>query len=62
MCTLCVQIPGEGLRSLLSGRFPLTRIAQARSDLSPSGRGEGRHGDVFDSIISETALERVPLR
>jgi len=33
-------IPGEGVRILTSGVVPLTRIAQARSDLSPPGRGK----------------------
>jgi len=33
-------IPGEGGRILTSDVVPLTRIAQARSDLSPPGRGK----------------------
>ena len=42
MGALRAHIPGEGLRSLLYGGFPLTRIAQARSDLSPPRRGDRR--------------------
>jgi hypothetical protein len=41
MGALCARIPGEGVRIHLPGNDPLTRIAQARSDLSPSGRGDG---------------------
>ena len=41
MGALCAAIPGEGGRNSLVGTgFPLTRIAQARSDLSPPGRGD----------------------
>ncbi len=36
---LCAHIPGEGVR-IHNGGGPLTRIAQARSDLSPAGRGD----------------------
>ncbi len=50
------HIPGEGLRSPLFAGFPLTRIAQARSD-PPPGRGEGRRGNAFDSTISKSALD-----
>jgi hypothetical protein len=50
------HIPGEGLRSLLLAGFPLTRIVQARSDLSPPGRGEGRRPNAFDSTTSKSAL------
>lgn len=42
MCARRVHIPGEGAaESTLSGRFPLARITQGRSDLSPAGRGGG---------------------
>jgi len=40
MGALCAPIPGEGGRTLTSAVDPLTRIAQARSDLSPPGRGD----------------------
>ncbi len=40
MCARCAPIPGEGAAEPIVRRFPLTRIAQARSDLSPPGRGE----------------------
>jgi len=40
MGALRATIPGEGGRTLTSAVVPLTRIAQARSDLSPSGRGD----------------------
>ena len=36
----CAPIPGEGGQNLCRDRGPLTRIAQARSDLSPPGRGD----------------------
>ena len=39
MGALCAHIPGEGCGSMLEAG-PLTRIAQARSDLSPPGRGD----------------------
>ncbi len=35
----CARIPGEGRAFSSEGGFPLTRIAHARSDLSPAGRG-----------------------
>ena len=40
MGALCVPIPGERDTDAFGVRAPLTRIAQARSDLSPAGRGE----------------------
>jgi O-acetyl-ADP-ribose deacetylase len=41
MCAPCAHIPGEGaVLSPFGGRAPLTRIAQARSGLSPPGRGD----------------------
>ncbi len=48
-----VHMPGAGAAEPIVRPFPLIRIAQARSDLSPSGRGEGRRGNVFDSAISK---------
>jgi len=36
----CAHIPGEGATDPVGMRAPLTRIAQARSDLSPAGRGD----------------------
>ncbi len=35
----CAPIPGEGVTNPEEETAPLTRIAQARSDLSPAGRG-----------------------
>ena len=40
MGALGAHIPGEGVRFHVRGGIPLTRIAQARSDLSPAGRGD----------------------
>ena len=39
MCAPRARIPGEGVTNRY-GAGPLTRIAQARSDLSPPGRGK----------------------
>src|SRR5260370_27250629 len=35
----CASIPGEGVANPFGVRVPLTRIAQARSDLSPAELG-----------------------
>jgi hypothetical protein len=40
MGALRAPIPGEGVRCHRRDTVPLTRIAQARSDLSPEGRGD----------------------
>jgi hypothetical protein len=42
MGALCAHIPGEGVTHSFAEPAPLTRIAQARSDLSPQGRGKER--------------------
>ena len=40
MGALRAHIPGKGVTAPIGVRTPLTRIAQARSDLSPPGRGD----------------------
>jgi hypothetical protein len=50
MGALCARIPGEGLRSLLQGRFPLTRIAKARSDPL---RGEVKSGAREPNLVAK---------
>ena len=53
------HIPGEGVRKP-TATVPLTRIAQARSDLSPAGRGNASaHRPHHDSTSSESALRLV---
>src|SRR5262249_16185042 len=62
-CARGAHIPGEGLRSLLPGHFPLTRpppcppphagAGREGGALSPAARGEGGGGTGFDSTISK---------
>jgi hypothetical protein len=60
----CASIPGEGVTNPFAVRVPLTRIAQARSDLSPRGEVTlvASERKWFNHIGICTILGRKPLR